>query len=102
MVLGYHANDFKQLPNEDQAMDTMRGLNIPPGYYSVPKANSMKDLKTESFKSKMARGPVMFMSVRTSDMSMGKNLIQWFIFCLVVSIFSAYVGTHTSVMMLHI
>jgi len=95
MVLGYHASDTKQLPNEDQAMDTLRGLNIPPGHYSVPKANSMKEVKTEAFKAKMAKGPVMFMHVNKPGMSMGQSLLQWFVYCIVVSIFAAYIASHT-------
>lgn len=95
MVLGYHASDYKHLPNEDQAMDTMRGLNIPPGHYAVPKANSMKDFKTDAFKAKMAKGPIMFMYVRKPGIGMGKSLLQWFVYCIVVSIFSAYIASHT-------
>ena len=95
MVLGYHANDHKGLPNEDQVMDTLRGLNIPPGHYAMPKAKSMKDLSNEAFKAKMAKGPVMFMHVLPPGIGMGKSLALWFVFCIVVSFFSAYVGSHT-------
>lgn len=94
MVLGYHANDFQQLPDEDRAMDTMRPLNIPPGNYISPKASSMKEMGTEEFKAKVTKGPVMFLTVRDGNMSMGKNLFQWFLYCIVVSIFSAYLGVH--------
>ncbi len=96
MVLGYHANDFKKLPNEDQAMDTMRNLNIPPGHYAVPKSNSMKEHSSPEFKAKIAKGPVMLLHVRDhKNISMGKSLVQWFVYCIVVSIFSAYIGSHT-------
>ncbi|MBK9985201.1 MAG: hypothetical protein IPP15_23085 [Saprospiraceae bacterium] len=95
MVLGYHASDFKKLPDEDKAMDTIRGLNIPPGQYAMPKPSSMKDVRTDAFKAKMEKGPVMFMHVRKTGMGMTKNLIQWFVYCIVVSIFSAYIGSHT-------
>src|SRR5688572_27389358 len=95
MVLGYHANDHQKLPDEDRTMDALRALNIPPGHYAMPKPNSMKDYKTEAFKAKLARGPVMFMHVYRSDMGMGKSLVQWFIYCIVVGIFAAYVGSHT-------
>lgn len=95
MVLRYHVNDHDRLPNEEQAMDTIRGLNIPPGHYAMPKAHSMKDLSDEAFKAKMARGPVMFMHVLPPGINMGKSLIQWFLFCIVVSIFAAYITSHT-------
>src|SRR5687767_11158951 len=95
MVLGYHASDYKKLPDEDRAMDTLRGLNIPPGNYAVPKASSMKEMNTPEFKAKMQRGPVMFMHVREGHHGMGKNLALWFLYSIVVSIFAAYLGWHT-------
>jgi hypothetical protein len=95
MVFGYHASDFKKLPDEDKAMDTIRGLNIPAGNYAMPKPASMKDVRTEAFKAKMAKGPVMFMHVREPGMGMGKRLFQWFLYCIVVGIFSAYIAGHT-------
>jgi hypothetical protein len=97
MMLGYHANDYQKVPNEDQVMDTLRGLNIPPGHYTMPKASSMKDFKNEAFKAKMMKGPMMMMNVRQPTLSMGKNLAQWFIFSIVVSFFSAYLASHTLV-----
>lgn len=95
MVLGYHASDFKSLPNEDQAMDTLRSLQLPPGDYAVPKPKSMKDMNTDAFKAKMAKGPVMMLHVRQPGIGMGKSLMQWFVYCIVVSIFSAYIAIHT-------
>jgi hypothetical protein len=95
MVLGYHASDYNQVPDEDRVMDTLRGLNIPPGDYAVPKAQSMKDMNSESFKAKMARGPVLMMHVRKPGIGMGSSLTQWFLYCVVVSIFTAYIVFHT-------
>lgn len=95
MVLGYHANDYVRVPDEDRTMDALRGLNIPPGHYVVPKANSMKDHNSEAFKAKLAKGPVMFMHVLPPGISMGKSLVQWFLYTIVVGVFAAYVGSHT-------
>jgi hypothetical protein len=95
MVLGYHASDFKALANEDQVMDRLRDLNIPPGHYAVPKAKSMKDFKTPAFQAKMAKGPNMMLNIRKPGMSMGSNLIKWFVFLLVVNVFVAYIASHT-------
>lgn len=36
MVLGYHSSDYQQVPNEDQVMDKLHELNIPPGHFAVP------------------------------------------------------------------
>jgi hypothetical protein len=94
MVLGYHTSDFSKLPDEDRAMDTLRVLNIPPGHYAMPKAESMKDFNSESHKARMQKGPVLVMHVGKGG-SMGKSLVQWFVYCIVVSIFAAYVGSLT-------
>jgi hypothetical protein len=95
MVLGYHASDYKRVPNEDHVMDTLRNLNIPPGHYAMPKADSMKDFKTEAFKAKMEKGPQLFMHVRKPAAGMGKNLLQWFLFLILVNVFVAYIVSHT-------
>ncbi len=95
MLLGYHAADLQKLPDEDGTMDTLRALNIPPGYYVMPKASSMKEFSSEEHKAKMQKGPVMFMTVRKPVMGMGKSLVQWFIYSIVVGIFAAYIGAHT-------
>src|SRR5258706_14299372 len=83
MVFGYHASDFKKLSDEDRVMDTIRGLNITPGNYAMPKPENMKEVRTDAFKAKMEKGPVMFMHVRPPGMGMGKSLIQWFVYCIV-------------------
>jgi len=95
MVLGYHAGDYQKLSNEDRVMDALRDLNIPPGHYMMPKASGMKDFKTEAFKAKMEKGPMMSMHVRGPGMSMGASLVKWFVYCVVVGFFAAYLGAHT-------
>lgn len=95
MVLGYHASDYQQLPNEEQVMDALSKMNIQPGHYAVPKANSMKEYNTPEFQVKVAKGPNMFMHVRKPGMSMGSSLMKWFAFLLLVNIFVAYVASHT-------
>jgi Flp pilus assembly protein TadB len=93
MVLGYHANDMKKFPNEDAVADAVRKLNIPPGDYAYPKPDSMKDMGTPEFKEKQKKGPTFLMSVWPSgDPGMGTALTLWFIYSLIIGIFSAYVA----------
>jgi len=93
MVLGYHANDYKELPSEKAVMDDLRKHNIPPGDYHFPHAKSMKDLNSPEFAEKLKQGPVGIMTImkRTSP-GMAKELILWFIYSIIVSIFAAYVA----------
>ncbi len=95
MVLGYHASDYKQVPNEDLVMDRLRDLNIPPGHYAVPKPKSMKEFNSPEFQAKMAKGPNVMLNYRKLGVSMGSSLFQWFVFLLLVNIFVAYVASHT-------
>jgi hypothetical protein len=92
MVIGYHKGDFKMLPSEDEAMAALQKFNIPPGDYLVPKAPSMEAMKSPEFKAKWAKGPVMIATVmKGGTMSMGPQLTKWFVYILVVSLFTAYV-----------
>ena len=93
MFTPFHKGDLKTLPNEDAAMDALRALNIPPGDYAMPMARSMKDMGSPEFAAKMKRGPVALLTVRaTREPGMGKNLVMWFIYSLVVSLFAGYIA----------
>jgi hypothetical protein len=94
MFLTYHKNDFSKVPDEDAAMDALRPLNIPPGDYVLPYAGGMEAMKSEEFRAKVEKGPVAFFTVMEpgSMFNMGPQLAQWFVYCLVVAVFAAYVG----------
>ncbi len=92
MLLPYHHNDFGKVPNEDQVMDALRQFDIPPGEYVLPCAGSPKEMKSPEFVEKTKKGPAAFMTVLPGgSSSMGKNLAQWFVYCVVVGILAAYI-----------
>ncbi len=93
MVLNFHKNDFQGVPDEDGVMDALRGFDIAPGNYVIPRAESTAEHKSEEFQAKAKRGPVAFLTVlRAGDpTAMGKQLFQWFAYCVVVGLFAAYV-----------
>ena len=94
MVLGYHTHDVRKAPDEDAAQDAFRRLGIGPGDYGIPKAESAKAMKDPVFVEKMNRGPIVFMTViGGGQTSMGASLAQWFVYCIVVSVFSAYIAS---------
>jgi hypothetical protein len=92
MVLPFHKKDFKSLPNEDRAVEALRALNIPPGEYFLPTcAHSMKEVNSPEMKAKFERGPVGWMTILPNGVPViGKNLMQWFLYTLVISVFAAY------------
>lgn len=94
MVLNYHQSDFDAVPKEDEVMDALRPFSIPPGNYVIPRAGSMKVMKSPEFIEKANQGPVAFMTVFPNGVpAMGASLIQWFIYCVVVGGLAAYVGS---------
>jgi hypothetical protein len=94
MVLGYHANDLHRLPDEDAVADAIRKWNIPAGEYVLPRPANMKDMNTPEFKEKVKKGPGALLTVwEGRNPSMGPFLLQWFVFCLVVSVIAAYVAS---------
>ena len=96
MVLRYHFNDFKQLQAEDEVMAAVGRFDLAPGEYVMPYCSSAAAMKDPAVLEKFTRGPVAFLSVRRSGPpTMGKELAMWFVFCLVVSLFAAYVASRT-------
>lgn len=93
-VLNWHKNDFKKLPDEDAVLDALAPMDIPPGDYVVPHMADKADWKSEAFKAKVERGPVMFATVMDGRnlFNMGPQLVQWFAYCLLVGVFAAYVA----------
>jgi hypothetical protein len=93
MVLPWHKSDYPRMKNEDAVLDALRPLAIPPGDYLIPRPADMADMKTPQFIEKMRRGPVVVFTVLPNGpTAMGKNLAQWFVYIVVVSVFAAYVA----------
>jgi hypothetical protein len=92
-VLPWHKSDYLKMPNEDKAMDALRPLAIPPGDYMVPRPTSRQDMRSPEFLEKMKKGPVMVLTVMPGGaVTMGKSLVLWFLYSIVVNIFAAYVA----------
>jgi hypothetical protein len=93
MASPWHKSDFPRLGNEDQVMSALRPLQIPPGDYFVPRPASREDMKSPAFLEKVKEGPmVVFTVMPPGPMAMGRNLAQWFGYCVIVSIFSGYLA----------
>ena len=94
MASPWHKSDFPRLSNQDQVMDALRPLAIPPGDYLMPRPTSREEMRSPQFADAMTRGPVVMMTVMPNGpVSMGRNLAQWFVYCLVISLLAAYVAS---------
>lgn len=96
MALSYHKSDFRPLPNEQIVTDALRDAGVSPGAdYSFP-YYCFEDMKSPAVLEKLNRGPVGFMTVLPSGPhAMGKSLLQWFVYCILISIFAAYLAGRT-------
>ena len=96
MVLSYHKSDYRKLPDEERVTDVLRNAGVKPGPdYFFPYC-SFEEMKSAPTIEKMKRGPVGFVTVLPSGPpAMGKSLVQWFLYCAVISLFCAYLGGRT-------
>ena len=91
MVLPFHRTDYGRVPSEEAVSDALRPFDIPPGDYLVPCPRTPAGARAPDFVAKMKKRPVMFMTVmRAGEMRMGGHLAAWFVFCVIVGVFSAY------------
>jgi hypothetical protein len=96
MVLPFHKTDYRKLPDEDKVLDTLRAVGVTPGReYRFPFCKP-KEMKTPEAIEKFKRGPVGLLVIMPSGApNMGKFLGQWFLYCVVVSVFTAYLTGRT-------
>lgn len=93
MVLKYHKADYKQIPNQDQVLAELGKANLPPGYYHFPYYADMKDCNTPEAQERFRRGPNGMLTLMPNSMAnLGKFLGLWFVYCLIVSLFIAYLA----------
>ena len=89
MFIGCHAADYGRAPSEDAVMDALRGFSIPPGDYgSLPREAGRERPRVCR---EAQEGPVLMMTVfPAGNLGMGKQLAAWFVYCVVIGIFAAY------------
>jgi hypothetical protein len=95
MLLPYHRSDYKPLPDEEKVTAALRSVGLTRGLYVFPFCTH-KDMKSPAMAEKYKQGPVGTMTVAPSGPpAMPKFLAMWFIYCLVIGFFTAYLTGHT-------
>jgi hypothetical protein len=91
----WHTPDYRKFSNEDEVRAAIRSGNPAPGQYVIPWCGP--DARNDpAMKEKFAQGPIGIMQLRRSgSMNMGASLFQWFLFCILVSLFCAMIAVHT-------
>ena len=94
MVLPFHHSDYDKLPDEDALLDALREQKAGAGNYFAPHAVGAEARESEEVKAKLERGPLVFATV-IPHIAMGKQLVSWFVFCLAIGFYVAYVASFT-------
>ena len=95
MVLPYHKSDYRKLPDEEKLLPALRAAGLARGLYHFPFCTH-KDMKSPEVVEKFKQGPVGFITIFPSGPpNMGKFLGLWFVYCLVIGVFVAYLTGRT-------
>jgi hypothetical protein len=93
MISPWHRSDYPKMPREHEVMDALRPFSIPPGDYFMPRPSGREEMRSPEFAERMAKGPVVVMTVfPQTQMSIGRNLVMWFAYTVVVGVLAAYVA----------
>lgn len=96
MVLKYHRADYKELSDEASIAAAVRQAGPAPGLYVMPYVMEPARMKDPAVIKRYEEGPVALLTVlRNGPPAMGKHLLQWFLFCFLVSFVTGYVARHT-------
>jgi hypothetical protein len=88
----WHRKDYGKLPDEKSVLGALSSAKS--GQYIVPCLDWNKATKEQ--REEMERGPIAMLILRNpGDVSMGKVLVLWFLYLVVVSFFVAYLASHT-------
>jgi hypothetical protein len=94
MCLPIHKSDYHKVPDEGEVLALLRSKPLEPGGYVFPYCGSMKDMGSPETLEKFRQGPVGYLMIRPSGPpGMGKCLIQWFLYTIVIGVFVAYVAS---------
>ena len=95
MALPIHKSDCKQIANEAAVLEAMRSSGVQSGNYAFPWAASMKQMGSPEMTAKVESGPCGFLTVLPpGGWHMGKSLVWWFVFSLIVGTLVAYLSWH--------
>ena len=95
LVLKYHQSDCYQILDEDKFLALLRPANLKRGFYVFPYFTH-KDMKSSPAIEEYKQGPVGFMTIMPSGPpAVPKFLVRWFVYCLLIGFFVAYLTAHT-------
>lgn len=94
-VLDLHAKDYSGVPSEHSFLAALRPLNLPPGNYSFPHAETRAQRSGQAFLDNCKGGPIGILKVWPTTINMATPMIASFVLCLVVAFLLAYLASVT-------
>jgi hypothetical protein len=95
-VLPWHRNDYGPVPDEEALRAALK--DAPAGAYNVPHLPSRKALEEPEHRKKFEEGPAGFLILAPKGVpAMGKPLVLWLVWNLVVAVVVAYLAGRTLV-----
>lgn len=93
-VVQYHNSDWRKLPDEDAARRALTGTGR--GHYMIPYAADNKTRRSAEYQEKLREGPVVMLTgFPSGSFAMGRQMLQWIAYCLVISMLVACVASAT-------
>ena len=97
MLLPWHRRDFSKLPHEEDVLAAFRQAGVGRGDYMFPCPDTPGNWRSPEMMEKYKRGPIGSMTLLPGGSpAVGKRLIQWFLYCVGVGIFAAYLTGRTT------
>jgi len=97
MVVRWHKHDYAKLPDEDAIVEAIRSSGAGTGEYLFPCADDpAENMPSPELHEKWEKGPAGTVRIYPADqLNMGKNLLNWFCYCVVVSLLAGYLAAVT-------
>lgn len=94
-LLPHHKKDIACAPKQDELLDAVRKLDLPPAQYMFPNCEDPKEYKTERFRALYDTGPWGMLNVFPAKPNMGRSVGLTLAYFLLVSIVIAYLAGAT-------
>ena len=93
MATPWHHGDFSSMPQQARVMDALRSFDIAPGDYVLPRPANRQEMASQEFTELARKGPMVTMTVMPpGGVVIAKNLMMWFVYCLVVGACAGYIA----------
>jgi hypothetical protein len=92
MATPWHQSDFASVPDQARAMAALRSFNLQPGDYVLPRPGNRQEMSSAEFTELAKQGPMVTMTVLPGQVVIAKNLVLWFVYCIVVALCAAYIA----------